>query len=160
MKGKNFDEIARNQFSFLISDYGCRLMECKEENWGYNLLYLNDTTGVKITYEYREAYIFIVLYKLVNGRLVKNPGCVDDDTELHGYGLDDIVNLRNPDAIIKPAYEYGDDSEYHDEQNGMTRYVSQFAKNLKQYGYDVLLGDFSIFEEIEKIVKKRAREYR
>jgi hypothetical protein len=159
MASKKFDQIAKAQFGFLIKDYDFKLIELREEEWGYDLTYLNNTTGVKIIYEYREAYIFIMLYKLLDGKLIENPRNVKDDTILYGYSLDDIVDLQNAKANMKPAYEYGDESEYHDEKNGMMLYVSKFADNLKEFANEVLTGNFEIFKKVDKIVKDRARQY-
>ena len=46
MVGKDFDIIAQEQFKFLESVYSFKLSKCEKENFGYELLYLNDTTGV------------------------------------------------------------------------------------------------------------------
>ncbi len=159
MASKKFDQIAKELFNFLIADYSFKLAECREEEWGYNLIYMNNTTGVKIVYEFREAYIFIMLYKLVDGKLIENPRSIKDDTVLYGYGLDDIVNLKNAKDSMKPTYEYGDESEYYDKENGMTLYVLKFADNLRKYANEVLNGNFDIFMKVDKIVKERARRY-
>ena len=160
MANKDFDVIAKEQFKFLESDFGFRLSKCDKEDWGYELIYLNNTTGVKITYEFREAYIFIILYKLVNGNLIENPRSIQENTILYGYGLDDIISLRNSQALIKPAYQYGKESEYYDKKKGLILYVSAFANNLKEYAADVLSGDFTIFNELDGVVKERANKYK
>lgn len=160
MANKDFDVITKEQFKFLESNFGFRLSKCDKEDWGYELIYLNKTTGVKITYEFREAYIFIMLYKLVNGNLQENPRSIQEDTILYSYGLDDIISLRNSQALIKPAYQYGEESEYYDKEKGLMLYVSAFAHNLKEYAADVLSGDFQIFNEVDRVVKERANKYK
>ncbi|MDA3798947.1 MAG: hypothetical protein PF692_07695 [Kiritimatiellae bacterium] len=50
--------IITDLFDFLITDFSCRKIEKKAESWGIEVKYANNTTGIKITYEYREAYIF------------------------------------------------------------------------------------------------------
>jgi len=159
MANKDFDIIAKEQFSFLESEYNFKLSKCSKENWGCELIYLNDVTGVKISYEYREAYIFIMLYQLINGNLQENPRNIEDGTILCGYGLDDLISIRNPSDLIKPAYEYGEQSEYDNKDNGLTLFTSAFADNLKTHAKDVLNGDFKIFPELDKIVKKRMRSF-
>lgn len=159
MANKNFDEIAKEQFEFLQSEFGFNINACEKKDWGYELIYLNDTTGVKITYEFQEAYIFITLYQLINGTLIENPRNIEQKTILYSYGLDDIINERDSLALIKPAYQYGEDSDYYDKKNGLILYVSAFAKNLKKYAADVLSGDFQIFNKIDKVVKERASRY-
>lgn len=160
MASKDFDVIAKEQFKFLESDFGFRLSKSEKEDWGYELIYLNKTTGVKITYEFREAYIFIMLYKLVDGSLLENPGRIQENTILYGYGLDDIISLRNPQALIKPAYQHGEGSEYYNKKKGLKLYVTAFANNLEEYASDVLSGDFKIFNEAHRIVRERVNKYK
>lgn len=159
MAAKDFDIIAQEQFKFLLSKYDFRLSKCEKEDWGYELIYLNDTTGVKITYEYREAYVFIMLYQLIEGELQDNPRSIEGDTILLGYGLDDLISVRNPQALIKPAYEYGELSEYYDKEKGLSLYVTAFANNLKTSAKDILSGDFTVFPDLDKIVKDRIKKY-
>ena len=160
MVSKDFDVIAKEQFKFLVTDFGFQLSKSEKEDWGYELIYLSKTTGVKITYEFREAYIFIMLYKLVDGSLIANPRSIQENTILYGYGLDDIIGLRNPQNLIKPAYQYGEESEYYDKQKGLTLYVTAFANNLKEHASDVLAGDFKIFDEAYRVVKERVNKYK
>jgi hypothetical protein len=160
MESKDFDELAKEQFKFLKLDFECILSECKKENWGYELIYLNKTTAVKIVYEFREAYIFINLYQLVNGNLIDNPSTITANTHLHGYSLDDIITHKNRSALIQPVYQYHETSEYYDSQTGLALYVSAFANNLKEYGADILLGNFKIFSQLDSVVKDRASKYK
>jgi len=160
MAKKDFDVIAKEQFKFLESDFGFQLSKSEKKDWGYELIYLNKTTGVKITYEFCEAYIFIMLYKLVDGGLVENPRSIQESTVLHGYGLDDIISLRNPQALIKPTYQYGEESEYYNKKKGLTLYVAAFSSNLKEYASDVLAGDFKIFGVAQRVVKERVNKYK
>lgn len=160
MANKNFDQIAKEQFEFLELDFGFKLTKYQKKDWGYELIYLNKTTGVKITYEFQEAYIFIMLYQLISGNLIENPRNIKEDTILHGYGLDDIIIHRNPSALIQPAYQYGEQSEYYDKEKGLMLYVSAFANNLKEYASDVLAGDFKIFNKVDRAVKQRADRHK
>ncbi len=160
MQVQDFDIIAKEQFHFLESEFNFRLSKSENEEWGYQLLYLNDSTGVKITYEYREAYIFIMLYKLKDGCLVENPRNIEENTSLNGFALDDVIILRNPEDIIKPTYEYDEDSEFFQEDDGLSRYTAAFAEYLKKHGADMLDGDFNLFPELDKVVKSRAMKYK
>lgn len=150
MKSKKFAEIAYKQFGFLRSKYNFKLVACNEEYWGYEIIYRNTTTGVKIIYSFQEAYISIVLYKLVNGALIKNPEPIQKDSILYCHALDDIISHRWP--VI---YQYGEESRYHDKRNGLTYYVTAFSENLKYNASDVLRGDFTIFNKMDEMVKKR-----
>ena len=159
MSGTNFDKIAKNRFKFLELEYKFLLTEKTKKDWGgYELIYQNSCTGVKIVYEFKEAYIFITLFKLVDGELIENPLTFDENSILFGYGLDDVIRLRNPLALIKPAYEYSVDTKYHDKDTGLDSYVSDFADNLKKYANDILIGDFSLFKDLHKIVLERIKK--
>lgn len=160
MANEDFDVIAKEEFKFLELNFECKLQKCKKEDWGYELVYLNKTTAVKVTYEFQEAYIFIMLYRLVDGTLIENPGNIKENTTLNGYGLDDVINYYDPSSLIKPIYQYGEDSDYYDQKKGLMLYVNAFANNLKKFGTEVLKGDFRIFKELDKVVKDRANRYR
>jgi hypothetical protein len=155
---QSFDKIVDDQFSYLIANFQFRFERCKKIDGGFDILYVNNSCGVHIVYEFREAYLFITLHKLQSGKFVDNPRPIKPESILTGYSLDDILLQRAPDAIIKPAYSYGADSEFYDKERGLTLYVSQFAKNLKSHAADILSGDFKMFKTLEPIVKKRAQE--
>lgn len=160
MKDKSFEKIVTNEFKFLESNFEFTLFKSREEDWGYEIVYLNKTTGIKITYENRESYLFILLYQLVDGKLIENPRNIREDTVLHGYALDDIVNLHDSSALIGPTYKHPIDSKYHDKEHGMSYYAYAYANNLETYAKDVLKGDFTIFRELDRVVKERVRKYR
>jgi hypothetical protein len=154
---KTFDKIVEDQFKYLVSDFRFRLEKCKKIDGGFDILYVNNLCGVHIVYEFRESYVFITLHKLQNGKFVDNPSPIKFESMLTGYSLDDILLQRAPNAIVKPAYAYGEDSEFYDKERGLTLYISRFAKNLRDYASDVLTGDFKIFKDIEPIVKQRVQ---
>lgn len=158
MTTKDFFIVAKNQFSFLELKENFKLSKCEKENWGYELTYLNDTTGVKITYEYREAYIFIMLYELIDGSLKENPRNIEDNTILYAHSLDDIILLQNPDDLIKPTYEYNAQSKYFKETDELSLYIAAFSNNLKLYAKDILRGDFKNFQTLDSIVKERVKK--
>jgi hypothetical protein len=155
---KSFDHIVKKQFEYLLKDFHFRLELCKKIRGRYDILYVSDICAVHIVYEIREAYLFITLHKLQNGIFVDNPRPIKPDSLLTGYSLNDILLLRAPHAVIRPAYSYGAKSEYYDKEHGLSLYVSKFADNLKSHAADVLVGDFKIFDVLEPIVKKRAQQ--
>ena len=152
----DFDQVVKEEFEYLIKEYGFSLVKCRDVAGGYEILFTNKTTGVLIEYEFREAYLFVTVYRLVNAVFVVDPGIIEPDTVLNGFSLDDILAVRNPDTIIKPAYEYGADSEFYNPETGLRLYVHKFAENLKHNASDTLRGDFQLFGKLDKIVKERA----
>jgi len=159
MTNLELNALFQDVFAFLKNEYTFRVVK-EKLNANADLLYVNDTTGVKIVFSNREAYCFIYLYKLVEGKLIENPSNIYMNSKLYAYMLDDIVALRNPSRLIRPAYMYGEDSKFHNEENGFRLYLEEFARNLKIYADDVLRGDFKIFPKLEKVVKERAERFR
>lgn len=160
MNKKKLEIVLQEEFNFLLSEYDCKLSRCKKEKWGIELLYLNNTSGVKINYEYHEGYIFIMLYKLINGVFHENPKNIDKDTILFGYDLDDIISIFNQQDLVKRVYEYGENSNFYVSNEGVNEYIKLFALNLKKYSSSILRGDFSIFFDLDKIVKTRIEQYK
>lgn len=152
---KNFDSIVKEQFQYLITEFRFRLEWCKKTDWGFDILYISNVCGVHIVYEFREAFLYITLHKLQNGKFVDNPRPIKSESIMTGYSLDDILLKKAPNTVIKPAYSYGANSQFYDKENGMALYVAKFAQNLRDYAADVLSGNFEIFKTLEPIVKKR-----
>lgn len=157
MNNDNLFKITQNIFSFLEDDYGCELKKSVKEGWGFEVLYSNLTTGIKVQCEYREACLFIYLYKLIDGELIENPRNIRFDSELTGFDLNDVISLNNSSNIIKPFY-----SEFELNQDSETliklktfRYILLFAESLYTYANEILRGDFKIFSKLDKIVKNR-----
>ncbi len=149
----DFCSSVKNHFLFLETEYGCKLESSRNETWGGEVIYRNQTTGVKLVYEFSGAFIYVFIYKLINGKLIDNPRTFALDTEITCFDFNDAL----PDSEkMKPAYEYGSKSHYYDEQNGLSYYVHEFALRLKKYGGAVLSGDFSILPEMGKVIKERA----
>ncbi|MBC6608909.1 hypothetical protein H8B13_18960 [Hymenobacter sp. BT188] len=154
-----FITTVKEQFAFLEVDFACRLVQARKAPQVYEFRYQNSTTGIELTYEYREAYLFILLYQLQDGKWVANPTPMQEQTKLTGYALDDVLLLRNPNALVKPAYAYGADSVYYEKETGLSLYIGAFAANLQRYAADILQGDFSLFPALEKVVKERMKKF-
>lgn len=159
MTKPELNALVRDVFAFLENDYGFHIAK-KRADVSDGILYLNDTTGVKIIFSNREAYLFIYLYKLVDGELVENPSNIYQASLLHGYGLDDIIVLRDSYRLIKPTYMYSKDSRFFNKDNGLRLYLQEFANNLRNCADDVLRGNFEIFPKVETVVKERAERFR
>lgn len=154
-------ENLKQQFRFLKKKYGFTLSKESQEDWGVQMDYVNKGigVGVKIAYEIREGYIFILLCRLVEGRIVDDPRNINEKTILNNFSLDDLISLKEPSDNINAAYEYPDDHKYHDEDDGLRLYARDFAANLEKHANDILNGDFGIWPQLDKIVRDRAREY-
>lgn len=147
-------------FNFLKEDYGFNTLESRKEKWGYYFKGINTTTGIEIKYEFREALIQVMLYKLVDGRMVKNvTNAIKNNEPITCFSLDWVINLKKPEAKIKPAYEYGIESKFFDKENGLKNYILIVSESLKEYASDILKGDFSVFSTLDRMVKKKYKSF-
>jgi hypothetical protein len=147
-----FELLCRSIFKFLEKDFTFKLELVERDRYGTRLIYKNLTTAVKIDFTPYEGYIFIKLIRLVNNNIPPYKEINPRDV-IHDFHLTDIVSFRNPS--LKLTWPTVDKWENRDILKKELRYR---AKLIKKYASDILRGDFTIFPELEKIVKKRAKE--
>lgn len=145
-----FYDSVRELFRFLETDYEFKLISCDKDPEN-KLVYTNKTTGIKIVYEH-SCMVYVIIYKLVNSKMVENPRPLKPDTPITCFDFNYLLAEKDR---MKPPYEYGEDSIYYDEEFGLFNYVKEFADRLRIYGKDVLLGDFSMLPKIEEIIKSK-----
>jgi len=142
-----FLRVAKKAFRFLIDEFQCRLTSKKSDAWGAELTYQNDTTAVNVRYEPREQFVFVLLCRLINGKM---PAYDSFDS----FGLSDLLTLRAPELKIRKR-----SAPERFTENDLRHMVITFARGVRGHATDILHGDFSIFPELEKIVKRRAEEF-
>ena len=160
MKKKELEHIFEETFDFLKNEYGFNTVLSKREDWRYYFTAINSTTGVEIKYEFKETVIQIVIYRLIDGKIVKNiTNAIKNNEPITGFSLEWILALKNPEAQIKPAYEHGIKSAFYEKENGLKNYASIVAERLKEYASDILKGDFSVFNTLDIMVKENYKSY-
>ncbi|WP_339061083.1 hypothetical protein [Tepidibacillus marianensis] len=160
MKKKELEQVFEQTFDFLKDEYGFNTILSEREDWGYYFTAINSTTGIEIKYEFKEAFIQIVIYRLIDGKIVKNiTSAIKNNEPITGFSLEWILALKNPKAQIKPAYEYGIESKFYEKENGLKNYASIVAERLKEYASDILKGDFSVFSTLDIMVKENYNSY-
>lgn len=148
----SFVEKIQECFSFLESDLDFRVVSSHSSNFDAEVVYMNETTGVKVIYEVRAAFVFVFICQLDDGRWVDNPQPLESDSRITCFDFNDALPENEK---MKPAYEYGADSIYYDEKLGLVAFMKAFARRLERHGNAVLKGDFSLLSVIEKIIKER-----
>lgn len=154
-----FPEIAREAFSFLENQLHFIIKSVADEDGGGHVTYVNLKSGVavQLLYEFFSAFVFVFIYRLVDGQIRDNVLPISDESTITCIDFNDIL----PDAQkMRPAYEYGENSCYYNPQNGLRNYVSEFATRLKTYGGNLLAGNFDEMKIAEQLIKQRAREFR
>jgi hypothetical protein len=152
MNRETFQLTCRNAFAQLVIRFDFKIAKMKASSgiFGYDLM--NDTTAIRIIYEQREYRAFVQICRLVNHKIAPDPGEIRPESELHCFYVDDLLSLRKPGYQVF-SLDLSNWSSY-DPQAALRSY----AGDLEVYGADVLTGNFVVFEELDRVVKERARQ--
>lgn len=140
-------------FGYLTRDFGCKVVGREDNSWVTKLIYQNETTGVEVTYSIEFDRAEVSLVRLIKGRRPAYPIFISEQEQLHHYLLDSLLLLRAPEALdaIKPYFSLT--------EGAVKEALSRWANALRKYGSDPLKGDFSVFDEMEAIVRARVRDH-
>jgi len=147
-----FERTCKKEFRFLSAEYGLKTTSIKKDVYGCYATYRNDVVAVEISFEIKDGGIFIMLCRMVNGELPEDEIFVRSETVLNRFDLEDVVNLNDPSVDLEPDFA----DPYNPTAKELVENLKVYAEALKKYAKDILSGDFSIFAELEKIVKGRA----
>lgn len=145
-----FFKISAEKFQFLVHEFGFRRGAKRSESGLYSVRYESETTAVEIGLEWKEQYVYVELFRLINGRIKQNPIIIRSDSELTMHNLDDFIGIRNPE--MTRGSEYVSKPITVDSLNHVLTY---YSCALRESGGNVLRGDFAVFRELESIVKAR-----
>lgn len=143
-----FLEIGEKDFQFLVDEFGFKKRANKTDVGIYRLRYENKTTKVEIGFDWREQYVYVLL-----GRRDKEPPQRPED-ELVAFDLEDLLKLRTGKHAIDQN-RFGKALTRKD----INEFLTTYARALRQHAADLLQGDFSVFPELEKIVRKRMKDH-
>ena len=104
-------------------------------------------------YWVREGGFRVKLFRLVNGEIQDNPLEINDDSVLNKYDLSMLLSIRDPDFTKKAIQKHSEKLEDVDA-------IIEVATDLRNKAHDILSGDFTIFTEMEEMVKDNVRAYR
>lgn len=135
----------KKSFEYLETKFGFKLVSTHKDYFGESVLYRNNTTAVEIRYEKREKKLFILLMRLINNQILEYPIFIKPQTEINSFYLDDIIDLKLKKSFKKSEMD-------------LEKSMKFYSSALEKYGSKVLKGDFEIFSDIDKIVKKRVAE--
>lgn len=169
-----FKKICRDKFSFLYSQYNFRQESIVTSKDDITYSIKNNTTGIIIVEETVDLYPTLFLCRLKNGELANNPSHVLDDSIIHNFELNELLLLRAPAKIFpsKKTKEFTDNiisnilihgktpkKKQYPENLSINDILEKYALNVKNFSQDILQGDFTIFFQLEMLVKKRAKEF-
>lgn len=145
-----FFKLSAENFQFLVDELGFRRGAKKSEGGLYSARYENEKTAVEIGLEWKEQYVYVELFRLINGQIKENPIIIRADSELTVHNLEDLIAIRAPKMTLGTKY-FGKLITVE----SLAHVLSHYARALRELGGDVLEGDFTVFRELESIVKER-----
>ncbi len=145
-----FEKLCRKVFKFLEDEFDFEIVTSERDSFGSYITYQNSTTGIRFSLEPKEGGMFILLSRLIDGKIPDYPIFVGSGTPLNSFYLDDLISLRAQSLKVEQEIE-----ELFN-PNGLERVLVQYANILQQYAIDILKGDFQVFTELAEIVTKRA----
>lgn len=145
-----FFKLSGEKFQYLVDEFGFRKGAKRSEGGLHRLLYENKETGVEIGFEWNEQYVYVELFRLIDGRIKENPIIIRPDSELTVHNLEDLIGIRAPKMMLGPEY-FGEPITVE----SLGHILNHYAGALKELGGDVLQGNFTVFRDLESIVKAR-----
>lgn len=145
-----FFQISAEKFQFLVHEFGFRKGAKRSESGLNSVRYETENTAVEIGLEWKEQYVYVELFRLINGKIKENPIVIRPDSELTVHNLEDLIALRAPKVTLGSKY-FGKPITVE----SLEYILSHHASALKELGRDVLRADFTVFSELESIVKER-----
>lgn|SRR5690348_7703219 len=149
-----FFEIAEREFRFLVEEFGFKQKAKKTDVEVYRLPYENATTKVEVGFDWRDQYIYVLLGR----RDVKKP----KDARRLPQPQDEIVAFNIEDLLKLRTGKYGIDQDRFGKaltRKDIKEILSTYARGVREHAADVLQGDFTVFPELEKIVRKRMTDH-
>lgn len=149
---ETFFESCTRHFSFLTKNFG---FSQKTEAFSLQgiVQFSSETLVIKCFLEWAEPgeqYFCVSLYPQVEypygNSFTKQPA---DNFKSFGYRLSLLLRFREP-GLNCYSTEAGQRLTVED----VDRTIANFAEGLKEYGQDILQGDFSVFPELERLMKE------
>ena len=145
-----FFQLSSERLQYLVDEFGFRRGPKRPEGGLYRVLYEGEKAAVEIGLEWKEQYVYVELFRLINGKIQENPIIIQPNSELTVHNLEDLIGIRAPGMMLGP--------EYFSKRltvDSLDHVLTYYSRALRELGGDVLQGDFAVFCELESIVKAR-----
>lgn len=154
MKNK-FEQLTRKHFKFLEQEFGFEATYYKSTPFSEEVAFKNETTGVQLIFEPRDKCFLVLLSRLETGQFPNYPIFIGNERKINFFYLNDLLSLRSPELELHPKLIGNNRSD-----GELSKVITEHAMALRQYGQDILAGDFSVFDELERIVRARAQKFK
>jgi hypothetical protein len=139
-----FKKAAVDAFGFLIRDYDFEHVSTTIEPPMCEIKLSSRTTGVTVSYEWG-GVPWVVLARLNVGP--------EGEVEAERYGLHILLEERCPDRAVEYSLKH---REYRD--SDIETMLNHYARLLREFGEDILNGDFEVFSKLKSLAERSLRE--
>jgi hypothetical protein len=122
----------------------------------YTAIFQNETTAVRVYFEWQERYLSVQVCRLINGKVQRAAESLA--SEWARFHVGDLLTVRVPEydqSALQLPEEWKSEQATMDE---IGQSLEEYAGALRVHGGDILRGDFTVFPQLDKIAKRRARE--
>lgn len=142
---------------FLVDEFKFDFGIEEDTEWGCRLVGKNKTTGIHVIYELREAFVNVVLFQLENNQIKDNINkAIRSNEKMLGFSLEHIISFKNPNESINLVYPSKIDLSLNTD---LDTFLFDLKLKIIKYSSEILLGDFSLFDQLEVEVRKKYKDY-
>src|SRR5256885_13568635 len=153
MNAKEWERRVDPHFGYLRTEFGCEIIDWSDKDWWEtSVTYQNSTTAIKIACSEEFDGLETDIIRLVDGARPPSVVFISETPKLHKVGLGNLLMIRAPELWSELKAQKG-----QSDRAIATQLQSQ-AKALREFGSDILRGDFSSFDEMETRVRAIARD--
>jgi hypothetical protein len=149
-RGQDWSERVRRHFDFL-TEHGFTVTDVQAADWWHvSVIYRSSTAAVRVTFSIEYQRVDLELMRLVDHDLPDYPIFVVDHVPVNMFHADWLLLLRgDPDRV--PAEICGLSDQQVEAQ------LIFWAAALREYGGDFLAGDLDVLDQLERMIRDRAR---
>src|SRR3989440_7282019 len=153
MNAKEWERRVDRHFGYLRTEFGCEIVDSSDNDWWEtSVTYQNSTTAIKIACSEEFDRLETDIIRLVDGARPPTVVFFSETPKLHKFGLGNLLMIRAPELWSELKEQKGQGDE------AIATQLQSQAKALREFGSDILRGDFSSFDEMETRVRAIARD--
>ena len=153
MNANDWERRVDREFSYLRTEFAFQVVDRSDKSWWEtSVTYQNKTTAVKVAYSEEFDCVETDLIRLVGGDRPPHPIFISATPKLHQFGLGNLLMIRAPELWKEMKEQKGLSNRATATQ------LASAARALREFGADILQGDFGSFDEMEARVRAFARD--
>ena len=153
MNAKEWERRVDPHFGYLRTEFGCEIIDWSDKDWWEtSVTYQNSTTAIKIACSEEFDGLETDIIRLVDGARPPSVVFISETPKLHKFGLGNLLMIRAPELWSELKEQKGQSKKEIETQ------LQSHSSALRDFGSDILRGDFGSFDEMEARVRAIARD--